>query len=470
MSDDSFDGRALLHGGLSAAMMASFSYHTEGVRFGTGQKIGIVFAAALAIMDAFFPNEAPVDPDPAATEKEVQKALNDMVKGVIDQEWWDKVNNIQNQVSTLATGFYNVWDDLKSNIQLQPDATLTVSNTSLGLAKYIDTKYEYFNPLDPAQLLMVLRKARYTLETSSLNDPSLTPLQVAQHQTLTIGLYALIGGLTGSYLKASIAWAWAREQQLSWRYAAYQKDLDAAQGDASKVQAVEAGYPDVNSSTGFQPLGWNDFVNTPGSAVSVLKSEVQAMLDYCITLPATDTDPAKDGLYSSMWDDLNDFDSKIASCDVIPANPAALTKAEMMLAVQKGATRSGLWEALEAQNARLKFVPEDDLELFQKNIEIWKAMAATVRFKVYAVATGGEYVDDLAQSFYGNSDFYLDLISANSDVLDYDTLFPPPPVLKGINPPPPPPAPRPGFINAGTLLRKFDLDALSYIAHPPSGV
>lgn len=464
-TNSNFNGRALLHGALSTSMMAAFSHHVQGVKFGPGQKIGIAITLVIGILDAFFPNQAPVDTDPVATKKDVEDALNNLAQGAIDAEWWANIQLIQSNILAQTTGFYNVWDDLSNNVKVTPNGILQVSSTNLQLEDFIREKYKYLNAYDPTQLLTVLRQARYALESTSLNDQSLTSLQIAQHQTLTLGLYATIGSLTVAYLNAGILWAWARESQMAWEYQSYQAELADwnNKGQPPLPQSLEDRYKEVNANSGFQPLTWNDFVATPGSQVKLLIDEIKDMLNFCVGVPG------QEGLYTGRWKDLTDIDTKVASYDVPLPPTGTITKADMIQAVTQGAARSGQWQTLATQNARLAAVSEEDLVSFSRILETWKAISASVRFKVYTVKQPWEYLDDIAKAFYGDPNFDVPLFDANSDTLDYSKVYPPPPPHKG----PVGPfgddqddAPRGGRLYGGTLIKLFEVDALPYNLNP----
>ena len=458
MNDPNY--KTLSHGGLSAAMMAALCYRPKGApRFGTAQGLGIVFAIGAGLVEAFYPNPAETDPDPVATEKDLQNALNGMAKGVIDQEWWDQVQKMQASELANLTGFFNICDDLFHNLSIDPNGKLAMAGqTDKQIETSVQGKYDYLNPFKPTSLLQVLREARYRLETSSLNDTSLTSQQVAAHQSLTLGLYGLIGSLTTAYLNASIGWSWGRELQMTAEYNQYQLDVQKWNAGGQQGPSPENDYPEVNVASGYTPSTWDEFKAIPGSVVEILVKEVQAMVDFCAKLPdakpgldfdthALDNKIAafdvpvpkkgitKDGMTraiaqgaarSEAWFFESLFDTAMAAYDVsVPA--AGIGKVDMVRAMEQGAARSGAWSARGTD------------DLLQRAVEVWKAISSSVQFTVYTVKQGGEYLANIARDHYGSDAWESHLFQANSDILA-----------------------APGLVPGGTLLKIPGLDALSY--------
>ena len=410
------DVKTLLKGGLNSLMMAAFSYHQEGVRFGAGAKIGVTLAVAEGLVAAFYPRQQVVVADPSATETDVNNALNAMAQDVIDNEWWNQVNVELSDVIASVHGFNNKWSEVvdESKISVNSNGQLCGADKT-----FLDEKYDDLNPFKPASLLEQLRRSRYRLETSSLNDALLNGDQLANHKTMTIGIYGMIGSASLAYLNACVAWAWARELQMGWEYESYQRDLAdwEKNGRPSQTPTLEQKYAEVNEASGYEPLSWNDFVGTPGCHVRLLLKETKGLFDYCDTLPP----PADD----------------------------------------------------------------ETADLFEQTKENWKSIASSVRFEVYTVKKGGEYLNDIAYAKYGDKDFEDSLFKANSDVLDHDIVYPPyDPTVSALGPgrggPPafvnddnniaPAPAPRGGLIKGGTRLKIFELDALPYNLSPFKGV
>jgi hypothetical protein len=124
-----------------------------------------------------------------------------------------------------------------------------------------------------------------------------------------------------------------------------------------------------------------------------------------------------------------------------------MTKSQMITAVEQGADRSGQWHALDAKYARLAGIPEDSLILFGQVIDQWRAMAATVRFKVY-VTVAGDTLESVCDTFYGDRRYMYDLVWANKKVW-WNRSFPK----------------KPWPLDAGMVLKIFEVEALPYVVN-----
>jgi hypothetical protein len=179
-----------------------------------------------------------------------------------------------------------------------------ILNVTNDTARYfIADTYRYFNTQDPNGLLTDLRSFRNVLERRSLNDASLSDLQITEHKTRTIGLYTLIGCLTAAYLKAAVDWRWSREFLVAYQYQQYQAALgdwkantatDPTYKDRNPLQDLAHRFPGVNLDPKYKPPDWNTWITYASCPVPVFISAVQLMLDYCVGTPD------KPGLYTIM--------------------------------------------------------------------------------------------------------------------------------------------------------------------------
>jgi len=446
------DTRTLLHGGLNAAMMAAFQSEE-------GKPIGMGLAVLMGFIEVMFPKHSDPVKDPAATPRDVEEALNGMAQNVINAIWQKRAADVKTSINALTSEFYNEWSGLtgvpdpktgvlKGGVHI--DTTQFIMADAKGQpldSQTVSDYYSYFNFFEPAGALTLLRQYRNTLQISSLNDQSLTSVQVADHQTQNIGLYGLIGSLTAAYLHASVAWIWGRELLKAWQYSEFQKALEDwnTQGQPYPYSQLLQKFPGVNDNPYYQPVDWNSFIDLPGSPVHLLINEVQDMLDFCVTVPGQNGQPDQPGLYTSMVADWDLFDTTIAGYDV--TFKASVTKADMIAMVEQGTDRSGKWHTLDAQYTRLANVTEDNLSLFGQVIDQWRAMAATVRFKVY-VTVAGDTLETVCDTFYGDRKYLYDLVWANKKAW-WNRSFPK----------------KPWPLDAGMILKIFEVDALPYVTN-----
>lgn len=428
------DDRQLLDSALNTMMMVSFTV-PGGAPIGVASAVGLFFLDVLSPQARLSPAQKPV------TQPQLQAAVNQLTADILDGIWKADVDKITSELLAFYTDFDDNWGFMKMmKVDGQRYVLDLTDNTTAGWEASIQKE---FSDLDgPTSVLHNLRVFRNTLTLSSLNDPKLTPLQVGEHRTRTIGLYALVGSLAVAYLKAAVAWTWGNELLVAWQYQQYQnavsywRQQNAAYQAAHPFSNIANQYPGVNLAPNYSPPDWNKYLNDAGCPVPLLLREVQTMLDYCVTIPPTDDgQPAQPGLYTLMMNHWDAFEQKMTSYDVPLTPNAGISKQQMASAVEQGAVRAAEWERTRSQYA-VGSVSEQDIAHFGKAIAAWRAAAASVSFTIYVVQPG----DTLASIAKAKNHDATKIYDTNRDQLSDPTVLP-----------------------VGTVLKIYQLDAIPYL-------
>lgn len=428
------DAKRLIDSGLNTAMMVSFAVPG-------GAPVGIALAAALFVFDLLEDAvNPPPPPAPPLTQAELQNSLDALKADVINAIWKGQADTIVTDLVSLNKGFSEVWAamqklqvDGQRYVPLIPDTTTK---------QWVADTNTYFDLDATTGVLTRLRAYRQSITTSSLNDPSLTPLQVAEHRTSTVGLYCLIGSLEAAYLKAAVAWNWGFELLEAWQYQEYQKAVEhwrkqnAAYQAAHPMSGIVAQFPGVNLDPSYTPPAWNSWINEPGCPVPMLQSAVADMLSYCVTDPAAPAGTPP-GLYTMMKAHWDDFESQMAAFDVALPAGAAIHAADIQKAVSQSVRRAPAWDNVVSTYA-FADVTEDVIIQFGKAIDLWRATAAAVRFRTQTVAAG-DTLASLAKAAYGDASLATTIYDLNRDQLSDPSAA----------------------LVPGTLLKIYDKDALA---------
>ncbi len=435
------NGKRLADAGLSTSMMVAFAI-PGGAPVGAG--IAIVQFLFDALMDIFTP--PPVPPPPPLTQAQLKAALDEIQSDIIDAIWKNDADTITADLLALNKGFTDVWANMKK-LKMDGERYTVMAPDSTPKDWIADTK-TYFDVDAKDGVLKTLRSYRTKIETSSLNDGSLTPTQVAEHRTRTTGLYCLISSLTISYLKAAIIWKWGLELLEAWQYQQYQKAVDVWNTKNAAYQAkhplseIQAQYPGLNLDPHYVPPQWNTWLNEPGCPVPTLIQEVQDILDYCVLIPDSSGGPGQPGLYAlykSRWDE---YLKLIDSFDVAVDPNAGMTKAQMQLALSNGQKRIKDGGALLYKYS-FTHITEPDIILFGKNVDAWRTASADVSFVNYAVVAGDTLIG-LAQKTDGDATHVDKLFALNAPPLTDANLLP-----------------------LGTVLKTYPKGTLQYATLPP---
>ncbi len=428
------DAKRLIDSGLNTAMMVSFAVPG-------GAPVGMTLAVGLFVFDLLEDAlNPPPPPAPPLTQAELQSSLDALKADVIDAIWKGQADTVVDDLMSLNKGFTDVWSAMgKLQVDGQRYVPMVPDKTTQQWIKNTDA---YFDLDATTGVLTRLRAYRHHLTSSSLNDPSLTPLQVAQHRTSSLGIYCLIGSLEAAYLKAAVAWDWGFELLEAWQYQQYQKAVahwknqNAAYQAAHPLSALAAQFPGVNLDPTYTPPTWDAWNNEPGCPAPMLKSSVAEMLAYCVTNPAAPAGTPP-GLYTQMKAHWDDFEAQMAAFDVAPPAGAAIPAADMQKAVSQGQLRAKAWDNVVYTYA-LADVTEDVITQFGQALDLWRATSAAVRFRTQTVVAG-DTLASLAKAAYGDPSLASSIFDQNRDQLS-DATAP---------------------LVAGTVLKIYDQDALA---------
>ena len=383
-----------------------------------GSAVGVAAAIGMFGMDLFqYFNPAQVDAgDMQVTQADLQAALDDLKADLINALWKARIDDISDELPALNQGFHDLVDNLKKLAINGDSFTLTASDDLLE--DLVSDIYSYFNVHDPNGVLTVLRGFRNALQLTSTDASKITSLQLLQHQTKTIGLYSLVGSLSVAYLKAAVMWKWGRELLLFYQHVQYQADVDfwndqdAAYQDAHPFEDLLEKYDEIVANPLYKSPEWDDWKSQPGCPWQLLLDEVQSLLDYSETVPAAGGKPAQEGLYTRMSKHLDDMEKRATDGDVILTPGAGITVQQMKDAFLGGATRANWMETLETEYG-LSSVTEEDIDNFGRAIGLWKATAASVKYKTYTTVNSLEDLGNIAQKFYPSNvtDYAAQLIN-----------------------------------------------------------
>ncbi len=431
------DNKRLVDSALSTSMMVAFAIPEVGPFVGAG------IAVVQFLYDLIFPPPPvppPVPAPPPLTHAELTAALSEVKADVIDAFWKDDADNVTANLLALNKGFEEVWADMqKLKMDGQRFTVMAPDNTAQDWIK--DTN-AYFDVDAKNGVLTTLRTYRNKLETSSWNDASVTPTQLAERRTRSTGLYCLISSLTISYLKAALMWKWGLELLEAWQWQEYQKRLDhwnqqnAAYQAKNPLSALQAQFPGLNLTPGYAPPEWNKWLNEPGCPVPKLIQEVQDLLDYCVLVPDANGGAGKPGLYTEMrshWDEYEKLvmthpgafeqymrpyhmeETVVRPSGMLPSYPDYYFFSYQQEAIREGQKLASESETLLEKHA-LTQVIEQDITRFHDNIEAWRSAAASVNFATYAVVSGDTLIG-LAQSNYQDPALANRLFALNSPPL-----------------------------------------------------
>lgn len=424
----------LFDSALNTIMMVSFAVPG-------GAPVGVLSAVAM-FLGKLLPSPPPA-PGPVSASQ-LRAALDDLKSEILNGFWKSETDHNVSTSLALNDGFQDTWANMR---KLQVDGQRYVlATTDTTIAQWVQDTERYFDVTDPNGVLTTVRRMRNDLTDTSLLDPSLTAMQVAEHSTRSTGVFCLIGSLSVAYLQAAVAWKWGNELLVAWQYQEYQKDVDhwtsqsAAYQIAHPLSSLQQKYPGLNTSSNYSPPTWNAWVNEPGCPVPELLQEVQTMVEYAVQVPDDGNGP-KPGLYTKMLKDWDDLETKVASYDAFtPPNADAFLY--LQNAVATGTARALAWYQLSQRNA-LGSVTEENLTKFGQCIDAWRAAAAQVSFVTYTVLPG----DTLASIAKSQSAQVIQIRAAKGD--PSKTLSDP--------------------VTAGVDLKVFTVDALPYLASPAGG-
>ncbi|HVT98976.1 MAG TPA: LysM peptidoglycan-binding domain-containing protein [Acidobacteriaceae bacterium] len=254
-------------------------------------ELAFVIGAAQFFLDMVWPAaQAPTQMSPV-DDAYLSSALDDLKSEITDAMWLLQLK-VHTDAVLHASSIY--WGYLKQFQQMTID---TDPESEDELDAYFRTAKSKEYPFD------VLDNARLYITTDATVDKDLTPLQVAEHYTKTIGLYAVIGSAMIAYLKASVAWRRAKLMYPYLEYAKYQVALakyEKLDPNHQHPAWKPADVPDPNPN-GKNPLpDWHDWIQREESGVPRLIETVNTLVGYAEGTPATATAPATTGLQVDM--------------------------------------------------------------------------------------------------------------------------------------------------------------------------
>ena len=282
-------------------------------------EIAVLIGAAQFVLDMVCPAaQAPTQLAPV-TDAYLSAALDELKSEITDAMW-----KVQLKVHTDAVLHANsaYWGYLKQFQQMGID---TDPQSDDELDAYFRTGKSQEYPL------VALDNARLYITTDAAADADLTPLQVAEHYTKTIGLYALIGSTMIAFLKTSVAWRRARAMFPYLQYAKYQDALAKYEKQDPQHQHPEwkpATVADPNAS-GKDPLpDWQNWISKEESGVPKLIEAVNTLVGYSDGTAATLTAPATTGLQVEMaqhWKKtIDNIWNRLQKVVVAPQNPRGI--------------------------------------------------------------------------------------------------------------------------------------------------
>lgn len=430
--------KKLLESSLNTIMMVSFAIPGAA-------PAGITAAVGSFLVQLFYPDAKPGDPP--VTQPQLSKALDSVKTEIIDALWKQEATKTENNLLAFHQGLHDTWANIR---QLKVDGPNgMVMATDSTIQGWVDAADKFFviGPPTSGDTLCTLRGYRNTLTNDSLNDSSLTPLQVAEHRTAHTALYSLVASLILAYLKMATVWQWANILLSNQQYAAYKAAIDNwnAQDAAYQkahpwndlITSLKAAYPKLDYDH-YVPKDWNAWIKDTGCPVPELFAEGQAIKDYCVLVPPDQPgDDPQPGLYTELRNHWDDFDKQMASYDVALTPGQGITIAQMKSAMDLAAQRAVAWDKVCDQYA-IGNVTEADILAFGHQVDLWKAVAADVNYTMYTVKAG-DTLASIATAKYNDASLAPKIFDNNKDVLP-DAQTP---------------------LKAGTLLKIFDKDALA---------
>jgi len=398
--------RSLLTTGLNTMAMVAFAIPGAA-------PAGIELLILATLFSSIFGQEP--SPDPAVTRDELQAAVDTVTAQIIDAIWLGVADDITDEMLALQQGFLDVYHCMS---RLKTDGErYMLSATNETIINFIWNTNAYFN-MTLAQksdgVLYKLDKCRSFLELGSL-DPNvkLTQDQIDEHRARTINLYGVVGSLTVAYLKSAVAWEWGRKLLVAWQYEQYKaamENWDPLTGDPDQDPAKlypgvdappEQGLPLKNpfaaTNPVYTPPTWETWSQTGNGPVYLLTQKVDALLTYCLTVPAQGAQPAQEGAYTELLAKLNDLEAKVAGGEPDVAVGDLPRMDQMVTALENGALAAG-WVAVLGQ------VSEQDTEQFGSLVAMWKAAKAGVTFTTYLTTKATETLESIADSQYKGED------------------------------------------------------------------
>jgi len=421
--------------GSSLGTLGNVALTWEGRAAKIAGRMGMVGALAASFLELLFP---PADPPPPVTKEDLTQALASMDKAVIQALWLQEASKVKVNIDTFNNNFQDNWDDL-TQLALEPEKDSSgkvvgsrpvIDETDQLTPTWLSTMEGYYFPAGTGA--QDLDRYRLTLEDANFNDTGLTAADIAHRQVLTMQLYVMIGSLMAAYHQSSIAWRWGQEMLLYNQFTRYNKDHDdwSAQVDANPKYAAshpEADllnpYPaliaklkkDPNFLTEYTAPVWHKWATEAGSPVKKLQETMDNLLAYCVTgKPATDTAPAKPGMYTDLrkkWDALE----AAAAAGLTLAPGVKPTAAQMKTAMAEARDRAANWSSTVVAN-NLQGVVEDDVLGFGTAIDAWRTLRASVSFHYYTTVTAAETLTTVAQDQYGDASLAAKIAQYNPDV------------------------------------------------------
>jgi hypothetical protein len=408
------DHRRLVESGLNTMMMVAFAVPG-------GQPVGVLAVIGSFFFSTLYPGPPPLLPkDQPVTKGELDAVLAKLKADLIKAGFQAGCDAITNNLLDDNEAFTKQWTSIQTY--------------KMGTDRQYDTDTsDYFDlhkSSDYPGLLYRLRGYRNSLTLSSLNDGSLSALEVAEKRTAHTGLYCFAGSLLVAFLKAAVAWNWGKARWVAMQWQERQSEIDNWNDQVQKVPnyanvhpyadlitGLKLKYPDAPGDLTYVPATWNSWLTSEYCAHDFLVNEVQKLLDYCVTVPADGSGaPAADGLCTQMRKELDAFDAQVTSYDVPLAPNQGISKAQMKAAIEKGADRAGAWEPTLS---RIAFygVTEDDIAAFEKTIGAWRAAAASVTFSTYTVKKGDTLASIAKANYKGDATQAQQIFDNNRDQL-----------------------------------------------------
>lgn len=309
------DGKRLMDMAANTAILGAFACEAP--------ELAALIGGVQFLMDVVWPAAQPAPTQYAPVDHAyLSAALEGLKSEIIDAIWWAFSDQQEFDVLHISDTY---WGNLK---QFQQMNIGTDPASDVELDGYFRTAGSLEYPL------VVLDDARAYLTYDSANDRSLTPLQVAQHYTDTIGMYALIGSTMLTYLKTSVAWRRAVHVFPHLQYEKYKVDLAKWDGYTPKQQQDHpewkpAPVADPNAD-GQHPLyDWVAWIKRQESGVPKLIETANTLIGYAETgTPATPTAPATKGLQVEMLEHWNkaidNIKSRLDKISVAPDVPRGM--------------------------------------------------------------------------------------------------------------------------------------------------
>jgi len=416
------DSREMTEMALSTASMVAFAIP------GAEPLAGVLTVAELLVSLLWQDRPIPPEEQPVtvAAFNEAMEGLKDEIRNtLLDAKLQDDTNLIMALIKT----FHANWAEATK-----------VKTTSDKLNNY----YAYDFVQDDTTRAFVESMDCYfaaTGGTLSLSGPIVNRVRIdagsssdaLARRNQTFRLFVLVGTLRVSYLKAAVAWRWCNEVLAvrAWRQwlaadQQWKKNPDPAHPELQPIQPARSV---INIPA------WQDWIKEPGCPVPQLIKEVNDLLSYAEDQPATATDPASEGVYTTLakkWPArMSNLTARLSQITVTGAGnsyavsdaganyaigpfPSKL-QADKELEVAIGVQIASVWDYW-TEEGRLDLIADGEVDEFGKTLQEWKAIRDSVKFQTSLPWQGTNTVDDLVATFYKN-DLRADRILAANPLI-----------------------------------------------------